>query len=688
MLIPWFGAGRTHRGSGVPEDARSPGGAGMRDPPGPVDHRAGDPPKMAGLVPGVIVLSVIGVVLGRWIQKARGRAVAREQALLRRDRILAAIGSGAEWLVRGTDPRRLNEFLGRLGRATGVTRAYIFQNGRDASGELVASQRFEWTAPGIPPQIDNPELQGAAYDSHGMHRWKIVLGRGEAILGNVGDFPESEQPLLRAQGIRSLVVLPIFIGPEWWGFIGFDEIRWERWWSPAEVEALKASAALVAAVIERDRADERMRQLARARAERAAARAAEERSRFLAEASRILGSTLKHETIFEQLARLVVPALGDWCIIDVLEGDRVRRVAVAHADPRAEAMAARLREAVPPSGRGSPIAEVLETGQVRSVPRIDVGPIRDLGARPAIIVPLRTRGALTGALTILAAESRRYGPDDLALAETLAGRASLGLDNARLYAEAQRATRSRDEMLAVVSHDLRDPLNTISLALGMLEQTMPSVDETSRQQLDIIGRSVRRADRLIHDLLDVARLEAGRLRLDRRRISSREVASEAVESHRSQAQANGQELVGELPAGLPDIWADRDRLLQVFGNLLGNSIKFTPEHGRITVGAETQDGSVRFWVRDTGRGIPADQLPHLFDPFWQVGRRGEGAGLGLAIARGIVEAHGGRIRAESTVGVGTTISFTIPVAEGGERSAAEAVPLEGAPVDPHGRPPS
>ncbi|MFW6202157.1 MAG: ATP-binding protein, partial [Gemmatimonadota bacterium] len=279
-------------------------------------------------------------------------------------------------------------------------------------------------------------------------------------------------------------------------------------------------------------------------------------------------------------------------------------------------------------------------------------------------------GRTVGVLTLLAPPGHPFRSADLSLAEELAARASVALEKARLYDEARRATHVRDEMLAVVSHDLRNPLNTIVMSAELLAASLPTEADVARAQLAIIDRSVQRADRLIQDLLDVARLEAGTLALEPAPVPSAEVVHEALELHRAQAAASDVRLIDELPDHVPDVWADRDRLLQVFGNLIGNAIEFTPSGGRITIGAEPVDASVRFRVSDTGPGMPADHLSRLFDPFWQATRRRGGAGLGLAIARGIVGAHGGRIRAESAQGKGTTVSFTIPVAEGGQGAGA------------------
>jgi signal transduction histidine kinase len=178
-------------------------------------------------------------------------------------------------------------------------------------------------------------------------------------------------------------------------------------------------------------------------------------------------------------------------------------------------------------------------------------------------------------------------------------------------------------------------------------------------------------NRLIQDLLDVATIEAGRLKLESTRVSASELVREAVEAQATHATAANVNLRLDVPYDVPAIWADRDRLLQVFENLVGNAIKFTPAGGRITVAAASQNTQVLFSVADTGAGIAQDSLAHIFDPFWQAATREQrlGAGLGLPITRGIVEAHGGELWVESQVGQGSTFFFTIPMAgaESGSR---------------------
>jgi signal transduction histidine kinase len=260
---------------------------------------------------------------------------------------------------------------------------------------------------------------------------------------------------------------------------------------------------------------------------------------------------------------------------------------------------------------------------------------------------------------------RRYGPDDLALVEELARRASLAVDNARLFHEAMQATRARDEMLGVVAHDLRNPLNTIFMGASLMLELIANSDSPLSKQAQMVHRAAVRMNRLIQDLLDVRRIDSGRMEIDAHPEAVSGLLNEAMDMMRPLATAASLELTSELDANLPDVVADSTRILQVLSNLVGNAVKFTPKSGRVRVRAVAAEGEVRFSVSDTGPGIPPEQLPHIFGRYWQgahADRRG--IGLGLAIAKGIVEAHGGRIWVESQVGAGSDFIFTLPIAKG------------------------
>lgn len=232
-----------------------------------------------------------------------------------------------------------------------------------------------------------------------------------------------------------------------------------------------------------------------------------------------------------------------------------------------------------------------------------------------------------------------------------------------LYDEAVQACNMRDEVFGIVSHDLRNPLSAILMSTEYLfEMIPPDTEKRERHWVEVIRRSADRITRLVEDLVDVSRIEGERLRIQRTAVSAGEILEEAVEREKAIASPKKIRLSIEKHQQLPEIYADRGRVLQVLENLLGNAIKFTPEGGRVLVRASRSDEDVKIEVCDSGPGIPIEQQEHLFEAFWQ-GAETDGSGLGLAIARGLVEAHGGHIRVESEVGMGTTFGFTIPVVE-------------------------
>jgi PAS domain S-box-containing protein len=405
----------------------------------------------------------------------------------------------------------------------------------------------------------------------------------------------------------------------------------------------------------------------------------ENEQRFLAEVGPILAGTLDYDETLTRVAELAVRDIADLCIVDVVEdGDRIRRVKVASQDP-SKAWLCNLFARIPlDRKRPHLVGSVLETGRSLLMARPSRDTIASLAQseehlraleaaeiRSLLAAPLVAHGKLLGAIAFISSTpSRVYGPADVRLAEELGQRAALSIESALLYRAARRATQVRDDVLAIVAHDLRNPLNLIAMHAAVLRRPRGEPDRRSRKPAEAIERAVHRMNRLIQDLLDVSCMEAGQLSIEPRRLLAQEVITDAVEGHRQLAACSSVELRLEISPQVPPVWADRDRLLQVFENLIGNALKFTDAGGQITIGAAAGDGEVLFWVADTGSGIAQEDLPHLFDRFWQArttgGRRG--AGLGLPIVKGIVEAHGGCISVHSVPGAGSTISFTIPTA--------------------------
>ena len=410
------------------------------------------------------------------------------------------------------------------------------------------------------------------------------------------------------------------------------------------------------------------------RAAHAEAEAARQRATFLGEASAILASSLEWEATLASVARLAVPGIADWCTVDVPEtlAPGAPPLAVAHVDPAKVARALEWRRRWPPdpdapggaprvirTGRSELREEIPDAMLVAATADDDQLRIaRELGASSAMVVPLSARERTLGAITFVAAESgRRYGPADLAMAEELGRRAGLAVDNARAWDEAQRAIRGRDEVLAVVSHDLKNPLEAVLLCSSLLLRTPES--PRVQRHAEALLRAATRMDRLIRELLDLSSMDAGRFRVEMRPERLERVVEETLALL---APLAAEKQIALSAAGVPlemEIPCDRERLLQVLSNLVGNALQFTPRGGSVAVRLALREQEVEVAVSDDGPGIPPEDLPRVFDRYWKSHSR-RGTGLGLAIARGIVEAHGGRLHVESRIGTGSTFTFTLP----------------------------
>ena len=444
-----------------------------------------------------------------------------------------------------------------------------------------------------------------------------------------------------------------------------DDVPVGRVWSFRDVTA-------------RRRAEEQAHALAREQAARSEAESSQRRATLLAEASRVLSASFDYETTLAALVRLAVPDIADYCALDIVEAeDRFERIGEAHSDPAKthllREVASFPRNALTAS---HPLIRVMTTGE--PVLEAEITPkfiheaftsdiqrkvVDALAPRSLICVPLASSGPPIGALTLVTSDTsgRRFNVADLSLAADLARRAAIVVEHARLFHQAQEATRARDDVLAVVAHDLRNPLNTVSMAVSLMLESTPPERVQERRQAEIVRRAADRMNRMIQDLLDVKRMEAGRLTVDLEVEEPESLINDTVDMLRPLAAGSSIRLETSLEENLSPVLADAARVQQVLSNLVGNAVKFTPRAGRITVCAEQLINEVRFGVIDTGPGIPAEQLPHIFGRFWQArssDRRG--IGLGLAIAKGIVEAHNGRIWVESHVGLGSTFYFTLP----------------------------
>ena len=409
----------------------------------------------------------------------------------------------------------------------------------------------------------------------------------------------------------------------------------------------------------------------------------EEDDRFLADASSELAQTLNVDATMRAVADLPIPRLADACLLDLAEDSGTfRRIAsrrVAGDSATLAAGLAALASHALTTDSPSPIIDVVRRGRRELVSHVDddwfeanadsaVIPYwLQIAPTALLILPLRAGGDTLGALTLIrTGSSDGFDMERSALAEKFSIVGAAALANARLYEAARDANRARDEVLGVVSHDLRNPISAIAMCARVLRENPPS-DETEREDLlATIEESTRWVNRLIADLLDVANIERGKLSLELAPQEPAQLALQALHMFDVEAREQGIALEARLATNLPLVDADGARIVQALGNLIRNAIKFTPEGGRVTVGAEPRDGGVAFSVSDTGPGIATDRQARIFDRYWQAsnGARTRGSGLGLSIAKGIVEAHGGRLGVESVVGRGSVFAFNLPEGSG------------------------
>ena len=403
-----------------------------------------------------------------------------------------------------------------------------------------------------------------------------------------------------------------------------------------------------------------------------ARREAEERrrdveQRLLADVGGAL-STLDYEHAMTSVAHAAAAALADFVVIFLVDEGSVQRVTAASRLPEHQEVIDRY---VPLSSRPQPthpVWQVIATGTTVIRP-IDPAEYESMAESPehlvairktrptsALFAPMLAGDSCVGALG-LTSSSRQFDERDVRLAEEIGRRCALFLENARLHERNRRAIHTRSEVLGIVAHDLRNPLHSIVVNALVLDGT-----GADPESVESIRRAAKRMDRIIRDLLDVARFEAGTFEVERAHVLAADLVNEAARAHRKPILAAGLALRLDMDAELPPVWADRERVAQVFENLVSNAMRFTPA-GTITIGARTQDDEVVFSVADTGDGIAAPNLPRMFDSFWQERHdKYGGAGLGLSIVKTIVDAHGGRAWATSELAAGSTFYFTLPIA--------------------------
>ena len=414
--------------------------------------------------------------------------------------------------------------------------------------------------------------------------------------------------------------------------------------------------------------------------------------RFLAEASRLLADSLDYEETLATVAALSLPHLGAWCIVDLCMGGEMRRAAVIHADAGMQVLARKLESSWPPE-REDPlgIPRAVQTRQTEVIAAIsdemltnvsrgeeNLQILRSLGMGSLLVVPLLARGEVLGAITYVSPRHGRvYNEEDTALAEDLAARCAIALDNARLYREAREAWRvaaeasaTKSQFLAVMSHELRTPLTAVIAYAELLEtQVLGPMVARQQEACARIKVSSWHLVSIIDEILVYSRAEAGRLEVHREETDVGQIAQEVVLILRPEAERRGVSLQiegGERPARL---WTDSGKVRQILLNLVGNATRYT-EQGQILVTVDcdaSASAGLSVQVRDTGPGIPPEAQGRIFEPFTQADsshtRAFGGTGLGLSISLKLARLLGGDITLRSTPGEGSTFTLHLPLGD-------------------------
>ena len=414
---------------------------------------------------------------------------------------------------------------------------------------------------------------------------------------------------------------------------------------------------------------------------------AEERLRFLSEASKVLTASLDYQTTLDQLARLAIPYLGDACIIDMAGEHRKDRAAlVAHIDHEQEAVLREMRRQYAPTGKSThPVAQVLRTGQslvVNQIPQTLIDQhvhndshrtaVASLAPQSFMMVPFAARGQTIGVISLYATQApRHYTADDLGLLEELARRSAIALDNAQLYQEAQEAIREREAFLSIASHEVKNPLTTLLGRSQLLRRRLSRKPDSERDldDTDTIIEQGKRINRLLTELLDASQLESGQFTIQPAPLDLGELLLHVVSELKPSAPDHTITYAGH--ADRLEISGDASRLEQVFHNLISNAVKYSPAGGTIAVDLSTDSSRAHIAIRDEGLGIPTNALPHLFKRFYRVSSDSSqqiaGSGIGLFVVKEIVTGHGGTVEVHSTEGAGSTFTVHLPLSRSLER---------------------
>ncbi|PPS42247.1 ATP-binding protein [Chroococcidiopsis sp. TS-821] len=537
-----------------------------------------------------------------------------------RDRLLEGVATATHQLIAIEDfSQAISQALATLGTAVDVNRVYVFENHyHPHTGEPLMSQRFEWTDNTVTAEINNPELQNLSYLEF-LPRWYYTLASGKIVCGLVKDFPEKERKILEPQGIVSILVVPIFVKESFWGFIGFDECRYQRQWSEAEESILIAAAGSIGGAIVRMRTEEALRK-------------SEARNRALLDAIPDVMFRISKEgnlLDFNGLKNF------DLCISDNFLGKNL-------SDVLPQTVSKKIM---------SSIQQALASGEMQLIEYqlpID-GKIHDYEARMVVC-----------------------GEDEVvSIVRDISERQAALRERKRTEIELRKSkealefvSKAKSEFLATMSHELRTPLNAIlGLSQILHQEIFGALNAKQKEYVNCIYSSGEHLLTLINDILDLSKVEAGKEELTLALVQVHELCESCISIVRDRALKKELQLTWEIDPQATCCIADERRVKQMLLNLLTNAIKFTPT-GKVTLRVQKVPQGITFTVSDTGIGIAPEHIQLLFQPFKQLdsrfNRQYEGTGLGLALTRKLARLHGGNVTVKSTVGKGSDFTLLLP----------------------------
>lgn len=558
------------------------------------------------------------------------------------ERILAAVRFAAEeFLISPTMSSRICSILEALGEAANVSRVYVFENQLSSDGDLVTSQRFEWVQRGIKPQLDNPLMQRMSFERVGLEPWARALSRGRLYEAQLDNFTEAEERYASPQAIQSLLLVPLRVQEEWWGFIGFDDCITPREWSASERDALKAAGGILSAAI-------------------LGWRARDEKQRLLDEQLELTQAAWRRAAEWETVLASIVD--GVWVL------DREERVTFANEGARRLFGVASAEEMLRPCKDYLELAEILDMAE-RPIPVEEFPPCRALRGEEVNNLGMQ--------LVSRASRSRRFVRMSSAPILDESGEVVGGVAVATDVTEGVEFDRLKDQFIRVAAHELKTPVAIMKGYAQLALRTGAAESPTQLERLRAIDRGADRIDRIIQDLLGVSQIYAEGFRLDTKRIDLHELAVGLIGEAARGAPERPIDFVATGPAPM---LADPERIAFVLRSLIDNALRYSPEGSPIEIrmdsshdgnGGARPQGVVTVAVADRGVGIPAVQQKHVFEPFFRAHTDTPhdhgGMGVGLFTSREIIRQHGGTIWFESAEGAGSTFYFQLPLGGDDER---------------------